>query len=309
MKTTDIFPSVSSRKLNESLAKTFGKTINLEDFTLDQLQDARNKLRTKISQFRNDSTFNETVENEQHLKTQWMLDIINKEIAERSEFIVDEDDQDLEEDTDQEEVQTEEDIAFEVSDDQDDSDESFGIYDGYNFEENQQTQGFGESMNTSVNESELDKASAVVSAKGMVDKVSRWIEELAGIENDTLLSLGDSIRDEMGQEQAKAFLSQVAPAIQQALDTLKQARETMSTGVRGLTGEVQPAEMLGAPEGEEDVAAPAEPDAMNPEPSPEEAAIDDFAAAEPATGGAEEAGRAQRESIDRSGRLMKVLAG
>lgn len=310
MKTTDIFPSVSSKKLNESLSKTFGKTINLEDFTLDQLQDARNKLRTKISQFRNDSTFNETVENENHLKTQWMLDVINKEIAEREEFIVDGDNETVEETS--EEVDVEEDFEVIEADDEsssDDSDESFGIYDGYDFKEDQQTQGFGESMNTHVNESELDKASAVVSAKGMVDKVSRWIEELAGIENDTLLSLGDSIRDEMGQEQAKAFLSQVAPAIQQALDTLKQARETMSTGVRALTGEVQPAEMLGSPEaGEGDVEAPAEPDAMNPEPSPEEAAIDDFAAAEPAVG-ADEAGRAQRESIDRSSRLMKVLAG
>ncbi len=308
MKTTDIFPSISSKKLNESLTKTFGKTINLEDFTLDQLQDARNKLRTKISQFRNDSTFNETVENEDHLKTQWMLDVINKEIAEREEFIIDgtevvEEDEPAEEAV---EVEEEFEVAEESDDESDDSDESFGIYDDYDFKEDQQTQEFGESMNTNVNESELDKASAVVSAKGMVDKVSRWIEELAGIENDTLLSLGDSIRDEMGQEQAKQFLSQVAPAIQSALETLKQARETMSTGVRALTGEVQPAEMLGSPE--EESPAPAEPDAMNPEPSPEEAAIDDFAAAEPAAG-PDEAGRAQRESIDRSNRLMKALAG
>jgi hypothetical protein len=55
----------------------------------------------------------------------------------------------------------------------------------------------------------------------MVDRVGRWIEELSGMENDTLLTLGDSIRDEMGQEQAKAFISAVAPAIQQALRILK----------------------------------------------------------------------------------------
>jgi hypothetical protein len=141
----------------------------------------------------------------------------------------------------------------------------------------------------------------------MVDRVGRWIEELSGMENDTLLQLGDSIRDEMGQEQAKQFISTVAPAIQSALENLKQARETLSGGVRTLTGEEQPAEMLGG-EPAADIAAPAEPDAMNAEPGADMGG-DDFAAAEPAAGGLGDAGREQRESIDRQSRLMKVLAG
>lgn len=316
MKTLDIFTRPSVKKLNETFEKTFGKKLNLEAFTLTQLEDARNRLRTKVHQIRNDSTFNETVENEDHQKTQWMLDIINQEIAERLEEVVDED-QDPSAmfqgiDTETAEVESEEYETDEVAElSGSDDDESFGIYDGLG-----QLEQFGESMNTQVNENELNKASAVVSAKGMVDKVSRWIEELAGIENDTLLSLGDSIRDEMGQEQAKAFLSQVAPAIQSALDTLKQARETMSTGVRALTGEVQPAEMLGgseagadqAPPGfEEPGVEPAGPDAMNSDEL--EAPEDDFAAAEPAAGGAETAGREQRESINFQSRLLKALAG
>ena len=127
------------------------------------------------------------------------------------------------------------------------------------------------------------------------------------MENDTLLQLGDSIRDEMGQEQAKAFISTVAPAIQSALENLKTARETLASGVRTLTGEEQAAGMLGAetpPAGEELGAV--EPDAMNPG---EELGGDEFAAAEPAAGGAEEAGREMRESISRQNRLLKVLAG
>jgi hypothetical protein len=145
----------------------------------------------------------------------------------------------------------------------------------------------------------------------MVDRVGRWIEELSGMENDTLLQLGDSIRDEMGQEQAKQFISTVAPAIQSALENLKQARETLSGGVRTLTGEEQPAEMLGG-DPAADMAAPAEPDAMNAEPGADMGADmggDDFDAAEPAAGGVGDAGREQRESIDRQSRLLKVLAG
>jgi hypothetical protein len=144
----------------------------------------------------------------------------------------------------------------------------------------------------------------------MVDRVGRWIEELSGMENDTLLQLGDSIRDEMGQEQAKTFISSVAPAIQQALENLKATREALSTGVRTLTGEEQPANMLGAePEagGIDDLEGPVEPDAMNVE--PEGDIGDEFAAAEPAAGGLGDAGRAQRESIDRSNNLLRVLAG
>jgi hypothetical protein len=169
-----------------------------------------------------------------------------------------------------------------------------------------------ESKNTGDNmsnlrEGEIQQASAIVTAKTMVDRVGRWIEELSGMENDTLLQLGDSIRDEMGQEQAKQFISTVAPAIQSALENLKQARETLSGGVRTLTGEEQPAEMLGG-DPAADMAAPAEPDAMNAEPGVEPAG-DDFDAAEPAAGGIGDAGREQRESIDRQSRLLKVLAG
>ena len=169
----------------------------------------------------------------------------------------------------------------------------------------------GESM-SNLREGEVQQASAIVTAKTMVDRISRWIEELSSMENDTLLQLGDSIRDEMGQEQAKGFISSVAPAIQQALENLKSTRETMATGVRQLTGEEQGAEMLGAEPGADmdmggDEMGPAEPDAMNMG-GEELGGDDEFAAAEPAAGMGD-AGREQRESIDRSSNLLRVLAG
>jgi hypothetical protein len=168
----------------------------------------------------------------------------------------------------------------------------------------------GESM-SNLREGEVQQASAIVTAKTMVDRVSRWIEELSSMENDTLLQLGDSIRDEMGQEQAKGFISSVAPAIQQALENLKSTRETMATGVRQLTGEEQGAEMLGGePAAGGDEMGPAEPDAMNMgDEMGDMGGEDEFAAAEPAAGGLGDAGREHRESINRSSSLLKVLAG
>jgi hypothetical protein len=519
MRTNDLFKiNRSSKRLNESLAKIFGQKLNLESFDTPKLEDARNKLRTQISQVRNESGFNETIENEALTKAQWMHDAIVAELADRQEHIVDNtvqegadvDKQELmsilkrfdenmneiggygdpdfnkvlaalnqgdvesaiEEvwnaysDQDGGEIRNmdpyiedledefkymigdhgdeggdtddayalasaghgsdedygfaghDESIEMERDRDPEDWDEgntepanNFAVYingkkwkvfkgRGYYADDERERQHYrqlqdwaakksestgkkwsvhvtgepatesinqesapptakgermvkhikkgyakdgkltdkeksiayatawkqhnkekNESINTgedmrNLREGEIQQASAIVTAKTMVDRVGRWIEELSGMENDTLLTLGDSIRDEMGQEKAKAFISAVAPTIQQALENLKQTRETLSSGVRALTGEEQSAEMLGGEPGAEaggdefgaDLEAPAEPDAMN---AGDEfgAPEDDFGAAEPAAGGLETAGREKRESIERQNKLLKVLAG
>jgi hypothetical protein len=428
MRTTDLFKSNrAADKITESIEKVFGKKLNLESFDLEQLEDARNKLRTQIHTVRSESGFNENLENDAFTQAQWMLDAINSEIAERQEFISDpgvaaldeapadvyemdymftgddgetgdgtityevvdgeidptslkgycegDGNNKLNDDWCTEMVQpggyeheealaaAQEDYA-EQSGNQDSeggetdddyamtsagfgSDEDYGTFpesapptakgermvkhvkkgyakDGkltdkekgiayatawkqHNKDKNESVDNPGEDM-TKLREGEVQQATAVVTAKTMVDRVGRWIEELSGMENDQLIQLGDSIRDEMGQEQAKAFISTVAPAVQQALENLKTTRETLATGVRMLTGEEQGAELLGAePDagGIDDLAGPAEPDALNAEPE----MGDEFAAAEPAVGGAETAGREKRESINYENSLLKVLAG
>ena len=467
MRTTDLFNfNRSSKRLNESLHKTFGTRINFESFDTPKLEDARNKLRTQIHTARTASGFNETVENETLTKAQFMHDAIVAELMDRQEHIVDttveegfgslEDavlevlkrfDENMNEvggygDPDAKKiidllnkgnVESAIDIVYDAYSDQDggelrnmdsyiedlqadfediaqggDTDDEGGdTDDGYalasagfgsdedygdfpesiamerdrdpedwdegnteppnNFavsingkqwkvfkgrgryaEDRREQQHFqmlkdwarkksestgkrwevsvtgapatesieqnNESINTgddmrNLREGEIQQASAIVTAKTMVDRVGRWIEELSGMENETLLQLGDSIRDEMGQEQAKAFIEAVAPAIQAALDNLKQTRDTLSTGVRSLASGEPPEGMLGAePEmGAEIGMDMAGPDTMNePEMGAEE---DPFAAAEPGAGGMETTGREQRESIDRQSRLMKILAG
>ena len=88
MKTTDLFKiNKQASRLNESLSKTFGQKLNLENFDLHQLQDARNKIRTQLSQIKSDSGFNENLENDAYHKAQFMLDTLNAEIMEREEFV------------------------------------------------------------------------------------------------------------------------------------------------------------------------------------------------------------------------------
>lgn len=76
---------VTAKTLNESLAKTFGTRINLEKFTLEQLQDARNKIRTKLSQIEMSESFNSVYENDTYQKSKMMLDVLNAAISERGD--------------------------------------------------------------------------------------------------------------------------------------------------------------------------------------------------------------------------------
>ena len=242
--------SKDPQRLNESLEKTFGKRIKFENFNLHQLHDARNRLRTQMSQFRSASKFNDVIENPVFLESQWMIDAITAEINRRDEYAM---------------------IAEQKS----------------------------AKHRKLLKEGEIQQASTIVTAKTMVDRVSRWIEELSGMENDTLLQLGDAVRDEMGQEIAKRFIEQVAPAIQGALEHLKQTRETIASGVRVLTGEEQTAELLGNKPDTESNAMTVGPVASDQESEETDDMTDDFGAADAAVGGSETAGREQRESIDR----------
>jgi uncharacterized protein YigA (DUF484 family) len=271
MKTKEFFTvSHSSRRLNESLMKTFGKKINFENFNLAQLQDAQNKLRTQISQMRNHGGFNENLENEVYHKAQWMLDAINAQIAEREEFIVD--------NTDESEPKNN---KLKKTD--------------------------------RLAESELQQATTVVTANTMSERITRWIEDLSGMENDTMIDLGDAIRDEYGQAESEQFISTVAPAIEQALETLKSARKTVKSAVYQLVGDQSA--MLGDEEPAAEEPAAEEPAAEEPA-AEEPAAMDDqedlddaFAAADAAVGGSEVAGREKRESINRSTNLLRMLVG
>jgi hypothetical protein len=73
---------ITANSLNESLAARFGQKINLDRFTMEQLQDARNKLRTRLSQVETNESF-DAVHNETYQKSKLMLDVLNAALSER----------------------------------------------------------------------------------------------------------------------------------------------------------------------------------------------------------------------------------
>jgi hypothetical protein len=79
---------VTAAKLNESLAKKFGTKINVDSFTTEQLQDARNKIRTAMSQIQTTESF-DTVQSPGYQKNKLFLDVLNAAILERGDSIAD----------------------------------------------------------------------------------------------------------------------------------------------------------------------------------------------------------------------------
>ena len=158
-----------------------------------------------------------------------------------------------------------------------------------------------------VTEGAEEEATLVMAAKDMVDRVTGWMEDTAEMQTESMLEIGDKIRDELGSEQSEQFIGTVKPALEQLFTTLETTRDALTGGVAILTGEGAPATM-----GDE---APAEDEAMEPTvdkeadaASPAEEGGDEFGAAAPATGGEEDAGREKRESLERSRRLGNILS-
>ena len=152
-----------------------------------------------------------------------------------------------------------------------------------------------ESIDQYVFEDEEGKAKSITAGTDMVNDFTSWMTRIGQYQTKSMIELADAIRANFGQEQAEQFKQSVAPALETALNTLTQVRETLSGAVAVLAGE-QPAmdqmggEMDGMGDMEDGDLAPAPEDEMNAAPE------DEFSAADAAAGGAETSGRVRREN-------------
>jgi hypothetical protein len=304
---------VTSKKLNESLAKQFGYKINLEQFSDVQLEDARNKLRTKMSQFELGESFDSVVESPTYQKTRLMLDCINQAILEREDS--DEDESDVEE-------------KEEKADKKDDkkksrNDESYIVrtvrqramahsipqswidntIDKINLGEADRDELKAElQVRYDINEStaswmllegEEDKAEIIMSTKDMVDRITGWLEDVATMKSEHLLELGDSIRAQLGSDVAQQYQDAVKPALESIYSAIESSRQSLQGALAIVSGGEAPT--MGAPAG----GAIGGTDLGAEEPmGAEEAPLPSMGA---------EAGREKRESVDYSRRLGLLL--
>jgi len=266
MNIREINKPVTAASLNESLAKRFGQRIALENFTLEQLQDVRNKLRTRLSQVETNESFDAVSSSETYQKNKLFLDVLNAEISER------------------------EDVAEAKPD--------FLDLDKDGNKKEPMKKAAEDAKKKKIKEGAEDQAELVMAAKDMVDRLTGWMEDTAEMQTESMLELADAIRDEMGQEQSDSFVGAVKPALEQLYAAMETTRTALTGGVGQLTGEAQP-ETMGAeePAGEEPEMEPT---------VDMEGGEEDFGAAAPAAGGEEEAGREKRESIMRKRKMLET---
>jgi len=287
MNIKEIKTPITAKTLNETLAKRYGVNIDINKFTLEQLEDARNKLLTQLRDIETNESY-DAVKSEAYQKSKLFLDVLNQAIKEADKKLdpVGKEDDDVNNDgkkdkTDDYLKNRREKVAKAIK------------------------KGKGEKTESVIKEGEEDKAELVMAAKDMVNRVTGWMEDTAEMQSESMLELADAIRDEMGSDVSEQFVGAIKPALEAMYTAMESTRESLTTGLGTLTGDAEPVEPMGEPEMEPTVDADAEADAEAPA---EEPATDDFAAAEPAAGGEEEAGRATRESIERSRKLGAILS-
>lgn len=342
MRLTEFNKEVSAKELNESVAQKFGQKLNLESFTLEQLEDARNKLRTRVHQFESNSQYGAVLEDETYSKNKMFLDVLNRAIEERAES----------------EVQLspmEEMVLAKV-------DEGVIAFEELPVELQEKAQSkaqqkfmgmvyatkkgepaaspevakVAKGMSTKsahdfaatkhkgkpehvkegvILEGEEEKAELIMAARDMVDRITNWMEDTANMQAEKLLQLIDSIRDEMGHDTGMEFESIVKPALATIYTALESSRQQLTTSVELLTGEGEGgAEMLGEPTDDMggDEMGMEEPGLEEPGMGGDEMGMeeptDDFAADASAAGGEEAAGRPTRESVEYSRKLATILA-
>jgi hypothetical protein len=97
-------------------------------------------------------------------------------------------------------------------------------------------------------ESEMGKSQAILAAKDMVDSIQDMLEDVSKMQNEQMPALLDTIRDQIGMEQADAFKASVGSLLANMVDQLGSARESADQAARALAGEqvAQPMAMGGA---------------------------------------------------------------
>lgn len=146
-----------------------------------------------------------------------------------------------------------------------------------------------------ITESEMGKSQAILAAKDMVDSIQDMLEDVSKMQNEQMPALLDTIRDQIGMEQADAFKASVGSLLANMVDQLGSARESADQAARALAGEqvAQPMAMGGAAGG-----MPA-PSGMGGDMGlaadmGSDLDADEFSATDAAAGGAESLGREKR---------------
>ena len=85
-------------------------------------------------------------------------------------------------------------------------------------------------------ESEIQQAQVVLAAQDMVDQIQKMLEQISAMQFKDLPALTDSIKNDMGVDQATAYQSAAAAALTQLLASVQQGKTALEGAQGTLTG-------------------------------------------------------------------------
>jgi hypothetical protein len=327
MQIREFHKPITSKQLNESLAKKFGYKINFEQFNDVQLEDARNKLRTRLSQLELSESFDSVIESPTYQKTRLMLDCINQEILEREMTPAEKSKEaDIKKKVDPSGMKAS--MKKQYGEDKGENvyfatirkramSESVpekwidGALKRFQLGESDKAELKAElQVRYDINESKASwmlmegeeaKAETIMATKDMVDRITGWLEDVAAMKAEQLLELTDSIRETQGSDVAQQWQDSVKPALEAVYTALETSRTGLSSALAIVSGGEAPTTM-GAPTGGMDSSlGGATADLGAP---PDMSGTEEPELAAPSA----EVGREKRESVDYSRRLGMLLA-
>ena len=305
MNIREINKPMTAASLNESLAKRFGKKINLEAFTLEQLEDARNRVRTTLSQYETNESF-DAVHDEKYQKNKLFLDVLNAAVLE-ADVNEGEVPAALKAYQDKQAGKKPADKKATKGDNKKPDADGDGVPDWADKDSKTDEGSYGKKKKA-VKEGAEEEATLVMAAKDMVDRITGWMEDTAEMQTESMLELGDKIRDEHGVDQSENFINTVKPALGSLFSSLEVTRDALTSGVAILTGEGAPQTM--GDEVEDDDMTDMDMDDTDMDADVDADDMDDeFGAADASAGGDEPEDRSKRESVELSKRLGLLLAG
>jgi len=277
MKSLELTKPITTESLLKEFESRFNQTLDVSNYTKEELEDTANHIRTKIHNITQNTHFGHELKNEDYQKNQMMLDIVNQAINEYG---------------DKEKM-----AATQALSAKDKLDK------GQALDQNEKKV----VSKLITKEGVEEQSELILAAKDMMDKVTGYLEDLASMKTEGMLELADRIRDEMGADKADAFMQKIQPAIEQAEATLTTTRQELDNGVRILTGEEVASEPMGA-----DDTMDMDTDLDSLDSDMDDTETDEFGASDAEAGGTEPEGREQRESkevFETSNRLYSKLAG
>jgi len=97
-----------------------------------------------------------------------------------------------------------------------------------------------------LNESEVQQAQVVLAAQDMVDKMQGMLEDVTELQFKELPALVDSIKNQVGMEQAQRFNADATAALAGLVGNLQGAKQQLDAALGVVTGQTPPAAAAGA---------------------------------------------------------------